>query len=222
MEKYIAIFNPGKNAIVREIDNPNMQFEKLARDAGVTNNADLKVITANGETQKPELSDRITEYFQTKTADINGTPRKYKCLEMELKQNLDFWQYCKNTSCIITNRQIYELSKTSADSLGTLRIFGHTFYITEKNPHVEINMDESTMDLLMRDDYFNYHGNMYPLQEGKGEVELNGKSYSIVPQKQEIQNNGNDPFKLADGKYKPQETETIYRETREVTIRRKY
>jgi len=221
MEKYIAVLNPKNGAVVKEIDNPNMDFEQLARQIGATHNPEITVQTPEGETRKAGLSEKLADYFQTKTIDIDGLPRKYKCLELELKQKLDFWQYCKSTSCIIADKQIYEISKSMEESLGKLTIFGQTFYIKEKDPSMEIEIDERTLDTLMRADYFNYRGNLYELQEGKGELELKGKNYTILPTKQENPATDGSIFKFSP-EYKPKSIETVYKETRQVTIRRTY
>jgi len=220
MEKYIAILNPKNEAIVKEIDDPNIDFEQLARQIGATYNPEINVVTPEGDTRKADLSDKLADYFQTKTIEIDGMPRKYKCLELELKQNIDFWQYCKNTSCIIADRQIYDISGSMKNCIGKLTLLGQTFYIKEKSPNIEIEFDEGTLDKLMQADYFNYRGNMYELREGKGEIELKGKNYTIAQTKQEAL--ATESIFNIPSERKPKETETTYRETREIIIRRTY
>lgn len=221
MEKYIAVLNPKNGAVVKEIDDPNMDFGQLAREAGATHNPEIMVQTPEGEPRKAGLGEKLTDYFQTRTIDIDGLPRKYKCLELELKQKPDFWQYCKNTSCIIADKQVYEISKSMEGNIGKLALFGQTFYIKEKDPSVEIEIDEGTLDTLMRADYFNYRGNLYELQEGKGELELKGKNYRILPTRQENLATEGSIFKFSP-EYKPKSIETVYKETRQIIIRRKY
>lgn len=221
MEKYIALLNPKSEAVVKEIDDPNIDFEQLAKQIGATYNPEISVLTPEGNMQKADLSDKLADYFQTRTIEIEGMPRKYKCLELELRQKTDFWQYCKNTSCIIADRQVYDISSSMKGCLGKLTLFGQTFYIKEKDPSIKIEFDETTLDKLMQADYFNYRGNMYELQEGRGEIELKGRNYTITPTKQEALTPASNIFN-PQSKRKPKETETTYKETREIIIRRTY
>lgn len=214
MEKKIAILNGQE---VKEIKNPHASFEELLEGRSPN---EIRVISSNGTTRIVDLEDKITDYLETRRIEMGGVPRNYKCLELELRQKVSFNEYCKKTSCLVVDRQIFELSKKKSRSVGKLNLLGETFYITEKSPNIEIEFDGGTLHELMTKNYFNYRGSMYELTDGVGEIELKGKQYKITNRKRGelatpelIHNQGMQGVK---------EYEIRYKETRTITITKKY
>lgn len=215
MEKCIAIVN---GQTVKEIEKPSISFRELVGGNPVK---EIKVLSEKGETRIANLEDKISDYLETRKVDVNGVPRRYNCLELELRQKLNFNDYCKNTSCLIIDRKIFELTKNQENSMGKLNLLGETFHITEKDPNIEIEFDKQTLQDLMARNYFNYRGSLYELNEGEGEIELRGKQYKICYKKRENQARlGTLGIHTMSGPIK--EYEVKYREIREVTIRRHY
>ncbi len=220
MEKHIAIINPKSDSIVKEINNPDVDFSQLVKEhlgRDTRPEDQVSIISENGIAKAANLEDKISDYFETRNVEIEGVPRRYKCLEMEVKQKVDFWQYCKNTSCLIANKQIFEIRKTRENSIGDLRLFGETFYISEKSPSTEIIMDEEILGDLISMNYFNYRGNLYELDEEEGEIKLNGKHYRISNRKR------GQAIKCESLAPKTKVTkEVIYKEMTKIIIRRTY
>ncbi|MFH0752793.1 MAG: hypothetical protein V1914_04340 [archaeon] len=222
MKKHIAILN---GETVQEIENPNINFEELIERMGqnATQGTNINVLSENGKTKPANLKNKITDYFETRNLNVGGVPAKYNCLEIELKQKLDFWQYCKNTSCLIIDKQIFDINDKREKNIGKLKLFGETFYITEKNPNFEIEIDETTLHDLMVRNYFNYRGSLYELDKGKGEIELKGRNYTISNRKRGKRTELTNP-EIFSALENPniKSYEIRYKETKEIIIRRKY
>ncbi len=222
--KNIAILN---GETVKEVENPNLNFKELIQKMGKepTPGTSLSILSEKGKPRPADLESRISDYFETRSVNMNGMPAKYNCLDIELKNKLDFWQYYKNKSCLIIDRQIYDISNKKEKSIGTLDLFSETFYITEKDPNVEIEIEGALLHDLMTRNYLNYRGSLYELDKGKGEIDLRGKNYKITDRKRGEENLANPEMlprqdilsKLDASNMKYEYT---YREIREITIRR--
>lgn len=223
--KNIAILN---GETVKEVENPNLNFRELIRKMGgdPTQGLSLSVLSEKGKPKPADLESRISDYFETRSLNMNGMPAKYNCLEIELKHKLDFWQYYKNKNCLIINRQIFDISSKKEKSIGTLALFSETFYITEKDPHVEIEIEGALLHDLMTRNYLNYRGSLYELDKGEGEIEIRGESYKITDRKRGAENHLATPDILSRQDILPRldasnmKYEYTYREIREITIKR--
>ncbi len=242
MEKHVAILNNKADALVREIKNPDANFAELIRQILRNPKAEEKELAQrvnsyldsnestpqvvlnyqNGQTRTAGLEDKVADYLETRTLEHDYTPRKYKCVELQLKQKIPFGQYCKNTSCIVVNREIYTVDRSKEQSVGTLKLFGDTFYIQEKDRDLEIEIPEELLSDLLRKNYFNYRGSLYELEETNGEIELKGKKYRITDRKMGAMDLIPGQQLDLDAPANPTSVEITYRQTSEVRIRRTY
>lgn len=207
MEKHIVIINKEK---IQEVEDLDLSFRELIGNKPVN---EITVFSEKGDSKTASLEDRIGDYFETRRIDIGGTPKRYNCLELELKQNLKFDEYCKNNSCLIVDRKVYELSKNREKSKGHITLLGEKFYLKEKSQNTQLEISKEDFENLMFSNYFNHLGRFYAIEEGRGDIELNGKSYTITNSQPTTETMPTEKLK----KY-----EIRYRESREVIIRKVY
>lgn len=216
--KSIAILN-GKE--VKELKDRNLRLSEI-----IDNNAqNINIISKDGSARQASLTDRVSDHFETREQEMGGAPQQYNCIELEYRKKMSFEEYCRSNICLIVDGQIYEISDSQEGKVGSLRLMGETFYVHEKGKETEIETDPKTLAELLRNNYLNHKGELYLLEDRPGEIILKNKQYKISERKTEEAKEPDIFSYLTKERHEivpGMEYEITYKETKEVTIRKKY